>query len=323
MIGEQFVAKRSGIEGVGIYATAPFKKGEVICQMKGEYLTISELKRRYRFGKERVCDPLQISERQYIDLRKPYVFFNHSCVPNAGIRGKSLLVAIKNIKQGEEITYDYSTTEWTYDKFGRYKGWAMECNCRSRSCRGVIEQFPNLSTGIQNKYLKAGALQDFILRKMEENGSAKDSSGKINITRRRIHGYTAPETEVRRSAIDKLGLFAKTTLPQGKVVAGWGGRILTQKEILKLPAKFKTNYALPLYPGFYIAESGNNDLDSADFINHSCEPNCRIVNLLIMITKRRIRSGEELTANFNHGPKYGRKTKCHCGAVKCRGVVYF
>jgi len=40
-------------------------------------------------------------------------FFNHSCDPNAGLQidgQKVWLVAIKNITQGEEITWDYSTT---------------------------------------------------------------------------------------------------------------------------------------------------------------------------------------------------------------------
>ena len=92
----------------------------------------------------------------------------------------------------------------------------------------------------------------------------------------------------------------------------------------KLRSKFSTNYALQLYPGFYIAETNTKELDAADFINHSCEPNCKIVNLLIMITKRKIGVGEELTADFDEGsPKIGRRTKCLCGSVHCRKIVYF
>lgn len=140
---------------------------------------------------------------------------------------------------------------------------------------------------------------------------------------KRVHGYIAPETEVSHSPINGFGLFAKTSIPRGVVVAAWGGRILTSREIKILPPKFRTNYALPLYPGFYIAETKIRDLDSADFINHSCRPNCRIVNLLIMITKRRIKAGEELTADFDSGPRCGTKTTCLCGAVNCRKIVYF
>jgi hypothetical protein len=140
---------------------------------------------------------------------------------------------------------------------------------------------------------------------------------------RRVHGYIAPETEVRKSSIDALGLFAKRDIPKGVVVAAWGGRILTSKEIERLPEKFRTNYALSLYPGFYIAETSEKDLDSADFINHSCEPNCAIKNLLIMVTKRSVRRNEELTADFDAGAKFGKKAACQCGSKKCRRIVYF
>ncbi len=140
---------------------------------------------------------------------------------------------------------------------------------------------------------------------------------------RRVHGYTAPETEVRPSPIDKLGLFAKVDIPIRTVVAAWGGRILTETEIKRLPAKFRTNYALPLYPGFYIAETKEKDLDASDFINHSCDPNCRIINLLVMVTQRRIRAGEELTSDFDSGPDLGIKSRCGCGSEKCRHIVYF
>lgn len=140
---------------------------------------------------------------------------------------------------------------------------------------------------------------------------------------RRVHGYINPETQVRKSQIDKLGLFAKRKILKNTVVAAWGGRILTEKEIKKLPRRFRTNYALPIYRGFYIAETSAKDLDSADFINHSCEPNCKIVNFLIMLTKRIILPEEELTADFDSGQEFGKKTKCNCKSKKCRKIIYF
>ena len=147
---------------------------------------------------------------------------------------------------------------------------------------------------------------------------------KDQMLKRRVHGYTLFGTEVQPSKIDKYGLFATKSIPKGTVVAAWGGRILTAKEIKKLESKFTTNYALEIYPGFYIAETSAQDLDAADFINHSCEPNCKIVNRLIMIAKRKIKAGEELTADFDEGSqKIGKKTKCHCQSLHCRKIVYF
>jgi len=68
----------------------------------------------------------------------------------------------------EGITYDYSTTEWTYENFGKYKEWSMECNCKSKKCRGTLGQFSTLSPKLKKKYYKLGALQDFIYKKLEK-----------------------------------------------------------------------------------------------------------------------------------------------------------
>lgn len=100
--------------------------------------------------------------------------------------------------------------------------------------------------------------------------------------------------------------------------------MITTNEIRKLEKPFRTNYALKIYPGFYIAETTTKELDDADFINHSCTPNCKIINLLVMIAKRKINAGEELTADFDEAsPKIGKKTRCRCGASACKGLVYF
>jgi len=164
---EKFVIKSSKLEGLGCFAKENIRKGEIICLIKCEKINFQELKKRYANGKEKICNPLQMSEKEYLDLKKPYVYINHSCNPNAGIRKEGELFALKEIKKGQEITYDYSTTEWTYEKFGKYREWAMECNCRTIKCRGTLGQFPTLSPKLKKQYYKAGALQNFILRKLE------------------------------------------------------------------------------------------------------------------------------------------------------------
>ena len=171
-MSKKYQAKTSKIEGIGVFAKTDIKKGETICKFTGEKISVPELKRRYISGKERICDPLQISERQYLNLKKPYIYFNHSCKANAVLIKSSTLVALKNISKGEEISYDYSKTEWTWEHFGKNKKWEMKCNCGLRSCRKIIKQFPFLPKPLKTAYLKSGLLQDFIL------GKAKKSSNK-------------------------------------------------------------------------------------------------------------------------------------------------
>ena len=139
----------------------------------------------------------------------------------------------------------------------------------------------------------------------------------------RVHGYIAPETETRLSSIHGLGLFAKAPIPAGTVVAAWGGRVTTLAEVERLPAGIGFHYALELYPGFYLAERRVEELDSADFINHSCAPNCRIEQRFVLLAARDIAPDEELTADFSGRPGEGREFACKCGAPSCKGLIYF
>jgi len=108
---EKFVVKLSKIEGFGCFATENIRKGEIICLIRGERITFQELKERYTKGKIKICNPLQITEKEYLVIKEPYIYINHSCNPNAGIRKEGELFALKDIKKGQEITYDYSTSE--------------------------------------------------------------------------------------------------------------------------------------------------------------------------------------------------------------------
>ena len=72
-------------------------------------------------------------------------FINHSCKPNAGFRGKLSIVAMRNIRKGEEITFDYSISE--EDPY-----WRMKCRCGERICRKTIRRITSLPRGTFRKY---------------------------------------------------------------------------------------------------------------------------------------------------------------------------
>lgn len=63
---------------------------------------------------------IQIDENFFIcptsreELKKTGVF-NHSCEPNAGFRSSIVLEAIRDIKAGEEITFDYAFCEMYFE----------------------------------------------------------------------------------------------------------------------------------------------------------------------------------------------------------------
>ncbi|MFA5934151.1 MAG: SET domain-containing protein [Candidatus Paceibacterota bacterium] len=116
------LVKRSK-SGLGLFAVEPIKKGQFIIEYVGEKVTTDEANRRgglYLF---------ELNSRWTMDgkSRKNVArYINHSCCANAESEikgGKILISAIKNIKEGEEITYDYGKE--FFEEYIKPKG----CRC--------------------------------------------------------------------------------------------------------------------------------------------------------------------------------------------------
>ncbi len=171
MSKEKFEVGESSIEGRGGFAVCDIQKGDIICTMGGDTKTFEDFEEMHRLGHTRIsCDQLQIGVRTYIFLEEPYVFLNHSCNPNAGIKGQRTMTALRDIKKGEEITYDYSATEWTVQDYPPYytDGWPMHCRCNSSECRTKVACFLYLPESVKRKYVESGIIQDHILERLRE-----------------------------------------------------------------------------------------------------------------------------------------------------------
>ena len=103
---------------------------------------------------------IQVSKDSYIDNNGELGdFINHSCGPTGGFQtrnGRAIIMAIRDIEKGEEITFDYSTS-MAEDRY------EMDCNCGSENCRKRIRDFKYLPKDIQEKYIKLGAVQRFVI----------------------------------------------------------------------------------------------------------------------------------------------------------------
>jgi hypothetical protein len=160
------IIKESRISGKGVFADRGFRKFEHICFLTGRLETLPEMLISTEDEQEG-SDPLGVDDELYIKLDELPRNFNHSCNPNAFIRGRNELVALKDIKKGEEITWDYSTSMNDNKEKINADGselWTCECNCTSTSCRGIIDQFKTLPKETQMFYLKNKFAPDFILR---------------------------------------------------------------------------------------------------------------------------------------------------------------
>ena len=70
---------------------------------------------------------------------------NHSCEPNVGMGGNVLLVSMRDIAAGEELTIDYAL-------FVGDPGFAMECRCGTAACRGVVQETDWMRADLQARY---------------------------------------------------------------------------------------------------------------------------------------------------------------------------
>jgi uncharacterized protein len=136
----------------------------------GEILSFDEIMGRIRLDEENIDDPLQIDEWVFLDLNEISRSFNHSCEPNAGMRKRSELFALRDILPGEEITYDYSSVvgpNITPDM------WTMKCSCGANTCRKTLGNVLSIPKDRFRMYLRAGALQDHIMAalKLTKTGS--------------------------------------------------------------------------------------------------------------------------------------------------------
>jgi uncharacterized protein len=115
--------------GLGLFATTCIDKGTFIIEYRGRRIANAQAKRLEARGNRYM---FELDNRFTLDgssRRNVARYANHSCRPNAEsdvVRGKVILRAIKRIRPGEEITYDYGREY--FDLFLRAPG------CRCSKC---------------------------------------------------------------------------------------------------------------------------------------------------------------------------------------------
>ena len=131
--------------------------------------------------------------------------------------------------------------------------------------------------------------------------------------------------KVKKSKIDKNGLYANRDIKKGTRILEYKGKIITSKESETNP-KFdncKAIYLFNINKRFDL--DGDYKFNTARLINHSCDPNCEVdgVGLKLWIYAiKDIKKNEELT--YDYGFSFDKDYKdfpCKCGAKKCVGFI--
>ena len=108
-----YKVKKSKIDNNGLYASHDIKDRAKIIEYKGKILTKKQVEENPKFDNEKAIYLFNINKRYDLDGDFKYNtarLINHSCNPNCEVFGTGLKVwvyAIRDIKKGEELTYDY------------------------------------------------------------------------------------------------------------------------------------------------------------------------------------------------------------------------
>ena len=132
--------RKAGNRGKGIFAKKLIKKGETIASFDGQIYEYE-----HRWNDYLRNHTIQFEKRRWRDSKGIAVFINHSCEPNCGVKNLFDIVAMRDIKKDEELTWDYEMTEAN-------PIWKMKCRCKTPSCRGVIGNYKNMPLAIRKKY---------------------------------------------------------------------------------------------------------------------------------------------------------------------------
>jgi hypothetical protein len=130
-------------EGFGsmLFALENIAKNECLATFGG---TIYEAERATKLPPIAINHAIQIDETHYRDSDGFARDINHSCEPNCGLHDSINLVARRDIKEGEELTWDYEMSEDS--------DWVMECKCGEPTCRKFIGAYRNSPQSKKDEY---------------------------------------------------------------------------------------------------------------------------------------------------------------------------
>ena len=145
--------KQNGKLGLGVFAAEDIPAGTRIAVFTGERyqsdtaLGLPDIMRDHA---------IQIGPKEFVFGYKGLAHrLCHSCNPNCGIRHLTEIFAARDVRSGEELTWDYRCSE--------NSNWVMEtCLCGADRCTGAVANFDSLSPDMKSEYLSKSMVSDWI-----------------------------------------------------------------------------------------------------------------------------------------------------------------
>jgi uncharacterized protein len=116
-------------------------------------------------------------------------------------------------------------------------------------------------------------------------------------------------------------VFANVAVKAGERLSIFGGRVIRAEDAVE-------DYGMQIDEKFCFSpfSGDDNELEDADFLNHSCDPNSGIKGQIFLVAMRDIQPEEEVT--FDYAMCLHRvegllpyRLECLCGADNCRQII--
>lgn len=127
------IIRSSDIHAAGCYTTTNIRKGTFIVEYTGPRISKEQGDEIYDGRATTYLFGLR-DGKEVIDGHGTAMFINHSCDPNCEtdeVDNRVWIIAIRDIKAGEELTYDYMLYDGDETD-------AAPCYCGSKKCRGTM-----------------------------------------------------------------------------------------------------------------------------------------------------------------------------------------
>ena len=150
-------ARPAGDKGWGSFAVEPIAAGETVAAFGGWVVPGTVLA---TLSADRQSRSIQVDTDLYLvsdETPEAGDMLNHSCEPNCGLLGQTLLVAMRDIDLGEELCFDYAMCDASdYDEF--------RCRCERPTCREIVTGADWRDPALQAKY--AGWFSPYLARRI-------------------------------------------------------------------------------------------------------------------------------------------------------------
>ncbi|ORY02789.1 hypothetical protein K493DRAFT_334488 [Basidiobolus meristosporus CBS 931.73] len=117
-----------------LVATREFKEGDIISKIEGKPASD-------------ICyHTVQVDEDKHIELTNDLTYCNHSCEPTTILdTTRMVVVALKDLKEGDELTFFYPSSEWDMAE-------SFNCACGSSQCIHVVKGAKYTAPEVLSRY---------------------------------------------------------------------------------------------------------------------------------------------------------------------------